>query len=155
MKEELPQPADAISAQDQLSACHTMTGLAVPNDQLAIRLQHVADLLLNSPILPAQPILVWRALDHSVHYAMIGEGFVVGRQEGAADLSFPGDTLLSRTHFVIRPEGNEWVLRDLDSRNGTWVNRTDEKVHRRPLRDGDLIIAGNLVFAFLDQRMTH
>jgi hypothetical protein len=134
--------------------CQTISGLPSPNDQIVTRLRYVADLLANAGALPNAPILVWREEDRSVRHALIGEGLVVGRQTDETGLSLPDDNLLSRRHFAVRTTGAERILEDLQSRNGTAINRPEERVQQRSLCDGDLILAGNHVFAFLDQSKT-
>jgi pSer/pThr/pTyr-binding forkhead associated (FHA) protein len=61
-----------------------------------------------------------------------------------------GDPKLSRRHFAVRTEQDgSAVLRDLGSRNGTYVNGAQTVT--RNLRDGDIIEAGDQVFAFVRQ----
>jgi pSer/pThr/pTyr-binding forkhead associated (FHA) protein len=52
----------------------------------------------------------------------------------------------SKHHAVIRREGDAYVLHDLVSTNGTWVN--EERVRSRPLNDGDRIRIGSYVMEF-------
>lgn len=47
---------------------------------------------------------------------------------------------VSNYHAEILNEGDGWLLRDLGSTNGTYVN--DEKIHHRRLKDGDRIRIG-------------
>ena len=56
------------------------------------------------------------------------------------------DDGISRRHFMIRREGNHFVLRDLSSRNGTWVD--GERSLLRKLNHGDRIFAGRSEFRF-------
>jgi len=59
------------------------------------------------------------------------------------DIAFPEDRGLSRKHFALEKDGDAWVVTDLGSRNGTFVNRVRvEGAHR--LRPGDVISAGQL-----------
>src|SRR5215217_6071147 len=54
----------------------------------------------------------------------------------ANDLTLPTDPTLSRLHAALERYGAGWCVRDLDSRNGTFVN--GQRVwHERPLRPGD------------------
>ena len=53
------------------------------------------------------------------------------------------DPALSRRHCVIEPRGERLVLRDLDSRNGVFVNGS--RVAEQPLADGDQIRIGDSV----------
>ena len=54
---------------------------------------------------------------------------------------------VSRQHAVIENDGEELLIRDLDSTNGTYVN--DRPVQDRVLRDGDQVKVGRTIFKFL------
>ncbi len=62
---------------------------------------------------------------------------VIGRG-GECDLVLP-ERQVSREHIRIFREGNLYYLRDLDSKNGTWVNGKQVKDATVPLKDGDEI----------------
>src|SRR2546430_426130 len=66
----------------------------------------------------------------------------IGRQDG--DIRFPDDGFLSPLHAKISWEQDALVVRDLGSRNGTWVFL--EAPHR--LLDGDLLLIGSQVIRF-------
>src|SRR5205807_8946 len=66
----------------------------------------------------------------------------IGRQDG--DIRFPDDVFLSPLHAKISCEQDALVVRDLGSRNGTWVFL--EAPHR--LLDGDLLLIGSQVIRF-------
>jgi len=71
-----------------------------------------------------------------------GPDITIGRQDG--DIRFPDDPFLAPFHARISWEQNELVIRDLGSRNGTWVFL--EAPHR--LLDGDLVLIGSQVIRF-------
>jgi pSer/pThr/pTyr-binding forkhead associated (FHA) protein len=75
-------------------------------------------------------------------YAIERGELIVGRADG--DIRFPDDVYLSPIHalFAVR-EGALW-LRDLGSRNGSWV--FGEKPFR--LTDGDVILVGSQLLRF-------
>ena len=77
---------------------------------------------------------------------LVGDRVSVGRS-GAADISYPEDAGLSRQHFVFEPEGEDWAVRDLGSKNGTFVNSLPLKA-RLVLRPGDRITAGHITVVF-------
>jgi DNA-binding CsgD family transcriptional regulator len=59
----------------------------------------------------------------------------------ANDLTLPSDPTLSRLHAALERYGAGWCVRDLDSRNGTFVN--GRRVWREhPLRPGDELRVG-------------
>lgn len=70
---------------------------------------------------------------------------IIGR-ESAATLYLP-EASVSRRHSQIEREGDEFIVTDLDSLNGTFVN--DVPVKRRSLQHGDRIRIGNSHFLFL------
>lgn len=75
--------------------------------------------------------------------ASVGEVRRVGR--GATADEPVADGYLSEVHFAVYwHDGVPWV-RDLGSRNGTFVNRV--AVTETPLRDGDQLFAGQTTFA--------
>ena len=56
------------------------------------------------------------------------------------------DSLVSRRHCVIRREGQEFLIKDLESRNNTFVNNVPIK--ERVLADGDQIRIGKSILVF-------
>ena len=61
------------------------------------------------------------------------------------DLAFAEDRLLSRAHAQLIRTGRSLRLKDLDSRNGTYVNG-ERVVGEREIADGDVIRAGDTFF---------
>jgi predicted component of type VI protein secretion system len=72
---------------------------------------------------------------------------VVGR-DPACDVSEDGDALLSRRHteFVAGPDGV--IVRDLGSRNGTFVNGV--RIAEGPIRAGDIVHIGHLRLRYVE-----
>lgn len=78
----------------------------------------------------------------SERYSLQGDRVHVGRSAGN-ELSFPEDPRLSRNHLVFERRGNLWTVRDLGSKNGTFVN--DQRIGgEHPLTEGDVVTAGEL-----------
>ena len=69
---------------------------------------------------------------------LTGGRFTLGRSAGC-ELVFTDDTV-SRRHAELRIVDGRWILRDLGSSNGTYVN--DQKIDKRYLQDGDIIYFG-------------
>jgi len=59
------------------------------------------------------------------------------------------DILASREHCGLEPEGDEWVVIDLHSRNGTTVN--GQRITRHMLADNDTLIIGRTRITFHDE----
>jgi len=74
-------------------------------------------------VLPAQTLGVGRANSSDLHVM---------------------DPIMSREHFRIAYERDEWRIWDLSSRNGTTVN--DATVKMAVLKNGDVIAAGSTTF---------
>ncbi|MEN9231401.1 MAG: GGDEF domain-containing protein [Thermostichus sp. DG02_5_bins_236] len=76
------------------------------------------------------------------------EGMVMGRS-GSADIQLP-DHGISRQHCRLDVEDGRYILTDLGSLNGTYVN--GERITRIPLLEGDRIQIGasTLKFAYYD-----
>jgi len=72
-------------------------------------------------------------------------------RSSAADLSFSEDNGLSRLHVAFEREGENWVARDLNSKNGTLVNGTKIKDFKR-LVPNDKLGCGHLLIVFAPTR---
>ena len=72
-----------------------------------------------------------------------GDRLTVGRSS-MTELCFPEDAGLSRQHFVLERDGEDWTVTDLGSKNGTLVNNIPLRAKLR-LKAGDRISAGHLV----------
>jgi DNA-binding CsgD family transcriptional regulator len=71
----------------------------------------------------------------------LGAGRLTLGADPANDLALPADPTLSRLHAVLERYGAGWCVRDLDSRNGTFVN--GQRVWgEHPLRPGDELRVG-------------
>lgn len=67
------------------------------------------------------------------------EGCRLGRH--VADMVFTRDSFMSGTHALVRPNGKGVILRDLDSRNGTWLQLDGQHA----LDIGDAVMLGRTV----------
>ncbi|MGH7804434.1 MAG: FHA domain-containing protein, partial [Candidatus Binatia bacterium] len=68
-----------------------------------------------------------------------GERLTIGRVEADVEIA---DDQISRRHAAIEREGDGFVLVDLGSRNGTFVEGSRDRVSRRRLADGETILVG-------------
>lgn len=73
-----------------------------------------------------------------------GKPVTIGR--GAAADVVVDDPALSRLHFKIKREGREYLLKDLNSQNGTWVD--GRRAGQAKLHHHDCILAGRTIFLF-------
>ena len=78
-------------------------------------------------------------------FSVSDDAVVIGR-DSAASLCI-ADASVSRRHSQIQKDGSEFVLTDLDSLNGTFIN--DVPVKSRRLQHGDRLRVGESQFLFL------
>jgi two-component system cell cycle response regulator len=78
-------------------------------------------------------------------YELADQPMVIGRDEGA-DIHIT-DNSVSRRHATVSPEGDSFVVLDLQSTNGTFVN--DVRVLAQKLKDGDYLHIGNAIYRYL------
>lgn len=84
---------------------------------------------------------------HRGEFVRLGSAPVTVGRSGAAELSLSKDTKVSGLHAKLSPLGEDrWLLEDLKSTNGTFLN--DEQVEQSPLRSGDLIRIGRSLLVF-------
>ena len=67
----------------------------------------------------------------------------------ASDLTLSSDPSVSRVHVLFEHVGDVWTVRDVGSRNGTFVNST-RLLAERILRDGDEVLIGRTRLIFRD-----
>lgn len=85
---------------------------------------------------PAGPVL----------HPLAGERVTVGKHDDN-DLAVPGDPTISRVHAVLERFPSGWSVRDLGSRNGTWVIG-DRLLHSHLLDHGDQLVVGSTRIVF-------
>jgi len=82
-------------------------------------------------------------------FMLVAEGFTIGR---AADNqlvigpAFPGGETVSAHHARIFKQGEDWIIADLNSSNGIYIN--GQRTGRNLLRDGWKVGIGGVVFTF-------
>jgi len=81
-------------------------------------------------------------------FPLDGVSVTIGR-DSATELSIP-DRLISRRHCEVQTVNGGFVLRDLGSSNGTFVNGIP--MRERSLEHGDRIRVGESVLLFLDRQ---
>jgi hypothetical protein len=78
--------------------------------------------------------------------ALSGDRIAVG-QAASNDIALPFDRAVSRLHAVLENLPSGWCIRDLNSRNGTFLN--GERIWgERPLRPGDEVRVGETTLVF-------
>jgi predicted component of type VI protein secretion system len=79
-------------------------------------------------------------------FLLAGNTHSIGREAGAGGFSI-AQSAVSRMHAVVQRDGDDVRVKDLGSRNGTFVN--GERVTSAPLRDGDDLRIGDAVFKYV------
>ena len=78
--------------------------------------------------------------------ALERERYTLGRSS-ANELCYPEDAGLSRQHLAIEKDGDTWTVRDLGSKNGTFVNGV-RITSPYPLGKNDRVTAGHIALDF-------
>ena len=92
---------------------------------------------------------VWGPLGGDV-VALDGDRLVVGAGEDV-DLVLPNDRAVSRVHLVFEQLAKAWCVRDLGSRNGTYLNGR-RLFTEHSLRDGDELLLGRTRIVYRERR---
>ena len=95
-----------------------------------------------APKPPVQLVQVSEDGTRGSRWALVGEETTIGR--AGADLPFSDDAYLSPIHAMLLWKEGKLTIRDLGSRNGTWIFL--EGPHK--LVDGDLILIGSQLLRF-------
>lgn len=100
-----------------------------------------------SPLPPARPGETRLVSDDStIDLALSRQAILIGREEG--DIVLNHDSAASRAHARITYEDGAYWIEDLNSTNGTWVNR--HRLSRRvELHRGDVVQIGQTTFRIL------
>lgn len=93
----------------------------------------------------ASVLVVSRGANAGASFLLSGDIVVAGRAP-ESDL-FLDDITVSRHHAEFRRDGQAWILKDADSLNGTYVNRS--RVDSVTLKPGDEVQIGKYRFAYL------
>jgi len=91
---------------------------------------------------PVQLVITKEDGSKGAAHALVGEETTIGR--AGADIAFADDVYLSPMHAMLLYKDGKLSVRDLGSRNGTWIFLTS--AHR--LVDGDLVLVGSQLLRF-------
>ncbi len=114
------------------------------SSRLFDRLRTVSECLRRVELPGGEACLLYRRGDGGFEVGELKEHILVGRDQGA-DFRIE-NRRVSREHLRIRQTGETFLLEDVGSLNGTWVN--GERICRRELRDGDILEFGGEVLVF-------
>jgi len=118
------------------------------------RVRRFIRLYANLTVKPVEAALLYEEAGSTrAAYREIGPRLTVGRlpksqrNPNGADLSIE-DAQLSPRHFEIYLTEGCYLVRDLESRNGTYLNTGTNRIEQQLLKAGDIILAGASVFVF-------
>lgn len=145
-----PSPTPPPSQNEVPAAHSTVVRPGLDDVMMLERLARAAAMLAGLKTPPAVPSLVLADAEGVGSSATpLDEGLTVGR-ENDNDLCFPRSEAMSRHHLRITRSGGHWLLEDLKSSNGTFLFGSEARLQRRLLRDGDIIVAGDVALLFVD-----
>ncbi len=78
-------------------------------------------------------------------WKLTNDEIVIGRGSDC-DIQIDRDSV-SRKHARVFRSENQWLVEDLGSTNGSYIN--DVPIQRSPLKDGDFVKIGSAIFKFL------
>ena len=82
-----------------------------------------------------------------VEIAITKDEFVIGKKESEVDGVISFNKMISRVHCKINKNGNQYTITDLQSANGTYINKVRIKPHQPyPISNGDIIRLANSDF---------
>jgi hypothetical protein len=158
----LSEPPPPLSADDPTEPLNkplliiggcilTATILAITALLLIKKRRKPAPEIKTSPSKPSRPCLTSTESEgDSIHFNLLREGVTLGRASDN-DLvipdSEPGNDTVSRYHARIYYQDNQWIIEDLDSTNGVYVNGKRTGVNT--LHNGWQIGLGDLDLTFL------
>jgi len=90
-------------------------------------------------------LVVVKGRERGISMALPEGVHTIGRSEGQT-LRLRGDKKVSTAHARVTATGDHFLLEDLGSTNGTFVN--DERIQSVPLRSGDRIKIGHTLLVF-------
>ncbi|MEE1057347.1 MAG: FHA domain-containing protein [Acutalibacteraceae bacterium] len=82
-----------------------------------------------------------------IEIAITKDEFVIGKKESVVDGVISFNKMISRIHCKINKSGNQYTITDLQSANGTYVNKRKMNPHQPyPINNGDIIRLANSDF---------
>jgi len=92
------------------------------------------------------PQLVCTSGPHAGQVFTVTDHMTIGRAT-TNDIALVQDKEISRRHSIISKDGDQYVIQDQNSLNGTFVNDV-AAIGPRPLQNGDIILVGVSYFQF-------
>ena len=155
MKSPLAAISDEALAQLVFESQKTERCIKAPSSNIFERVRQFIVLYRDLVAKPVGPGLLYESRKaEEGHFQPLHRKLVVGRlsksdnHPAGCDLACD-DQQMSRHHFEIELVDGLYVLRDLQARNGTFLNEQPERITEAVLKAGDIISAGSRAFIFL------
>ncbi len=88
--------------------------------------------------------------ENRVEVVITKNSFVIGKNAGMVDGVISINKMISRVHCKIENNGGQYTIKDLQSANGTYVNRVKLQPNRpTSIKNGDVIRLANSDFQFI------
>lgn len=147
-------PSDETLARLVFESQVTIRRTDIPTGDVFDRVRTFLRLYEQLPTKPKGVALLYQEFGSGrARHRELAQQLVVGRLPKSAqnihgsDLALE-DAQMSRTHFEIRLTDGFYILHDLKSRNGTFLNNDQNPIEERLLKAGDVIQAGASLFVF-------
>jgi pSer/pThr/pTyr-binding forkhead associated (FHA) protein len=102
-------------------------------------------------VLPVGMLIAKSGMNMGMVFAIEPKGIRIGRDKNKNDIVINSE-MISREHAWVGLEEGKVMIKDLNSRNGTYLNSTESaRISREILKDGDALFigkAGTEVFKF-------
>lgn len=154
MNESPASLSDEALAQLIFEAKGTVQGVTLATHDVLDRVQRFSQFYNGLSTKPEGVALLYQdTVTAGIRFHTITQKLTVGRLAKSArnplgcDLACDDDEM-SRKHFEIALTDGFYVVRDLKSRNGTFVNSPAARINEAVLKAGDVIFGGRALFVF-------
>jgi non-ribosomal peptide synthetase component F len=138
---------DALDPRSPRSSSVEVEGAAANSAAVLGYIRHALERMgaIQDPLNAEEPARLLIRLDgKTAVWHLLGRRTTIGRT-AENDVRIDAE-FISRHHAVALRDGDDTVIEDLQSTNGTYVN--GERISRRTLRDGDLVTLGTMELHF-------
>jgi len=93
-------------------------------------------------VLPVGMLIAKSGMNRGMVFAIEPKGIKIGRDKNKNDILINSE-MVSREHAWVGLEEGKVMIKDLNSRNGTYLNSTEyARISRETLKDGDVLFIG-------------
>ncbi len=147
--QELPTPAWSTASLGTPTIASAPTNIIAPEPLPAAPIAVAAMPRPTELVAPPLPVIAWlvpRSRGRGARqYPVQSHRAIIGRDDSRCEVCLD-DPTVSTEHAAVVFENNRFIVQDLASRNGTFVN--GQRVQRQMLYDGDEVRLGNTALVF-------